>query len=71
MAGMAEALPAADDQRLAAEAADQAGQVEREKEDTNQAAELADPKSFVDRISSFFNQALLSDVTIEVKECSN
>ena len=63
---MAEVAPA--EQRAAA--ADAPGHdpaaTDAVKEDKNQAAVLSDPKAFVDRIASFFNQPQLSDVNVEV-----
>ena len=62
---MAEVAPA--EQRAAADApGHDPSATDAVKEDTNQAAVLSDPKAFVDRIASFFNQPQLSDVNVEV-----
>ena len=62
---MAEPAPAADQRNAAVEPEDQP-EVSTEKEDAHQTSVLSDPKSFIEKISSFFNHQTLSDVVIQV-----
>ena len=62
---MAELVVPAEQRNPPLEQEDQSD-VDTEKEDTNQTSVLSDPKSFIEKISSFFNHQTLSDVVIQV-----
>lgn len=68
---MAEPAPLALEARNVPVVVEQENQTEvtAEKGDTIQTSILSDSKSFIDKISSFFNHQALSDVVIQVVGC--